>query len=100
MLYLMLDKTTNDYFAKVGFSNGLRSRRAQYKSYNPTAIMRSSCAGREAQERHCHSILFSQGQRIQGTEWAKIPKNLFNELYTKGMGYFYSTGRPIHFLED
>ena len=47
MLYLMMDKTDKEYLVKVGFSHGgTGQRRKQYYSYNPRAIMRSSCAGR------------------------------------------------------
>lgn len=101
MLYLMLDQTPTQKLAKVGFSNKtVVNRRKNYKTHNPLAIMRSSCAGGKSTEKKCHELLFSLGDRIVGTEWAVVPNELFNELYEKGMGYFLPKQKPIHFLEQ
>ena len=95
MLYLMMNK--------VGLSDRpakLRQRRSSYRSHNPRAIMRSSCAGNTAEERSCHySLSAAGGSRILGTEWFAVSQELFNELYNKGMGYFKPNHQPIHFLE-
>ena len=101
MLYLMMDKGEKDYLVKVGFSNGeVRTRRRAYRSHNPKAIMRSSCAGSTSMEQQCHSDLRRWGgTRISGTEWFTVPKTLFDELYEKGMGAFRPKHNPIHFLE-
>ena len=97
----MLDQTPTQKLAKVGFSNRkVDNRRKSYKSHNPLAIMRSSCAGSKGTEKKCHKLLFFLGDRIVGTEWAVIPNELFNELYEKGMGYFLPKQKPIHFLEQ
>ena len=100
MLYLMLDMHNGTKLAKVGVTRrALRQRRSQYKTHNPLAIMRSSCAGTEGQEGRCQTVLFSKGTRIRGTEWAIVSDELFSELYEKGMGYFYPNHSPIHFHE-
>lgn len=101
MLYLMMDKTDKEYLVKVGFSNGETSRRRrQYRTYNPRAIMRSSCAGSTSMEARCHQDLAKLGGiRIGGTEWFTVSKELFDELYIKGMSAFRPNHNPIHFLE-
>ena len=51
MLYLMMDKKSDYRLVKVGYSDGvknIKTRRKSYYSYNPFAIMRSSCAGSTA----------------------------------------------------
>lgn len=104
MLYLMMNKVDNEYLVKIGFSDGqtnLKTRRRSYYSYNPRAIMRSSCAGSRFMEGECRTDLISAGgTRIKGTEWFSISKELFDELYIKGMGYFRPKHSPIHFLEE
>lgn len=103
MLYLMMSKTDNEYLVKVGFSNGtanLRTRRGAYRSHNPRAIMRSTCAGSMSMEGTCHSDLKrAGGVRIKGTEWFSISKELFDRLYNEGMKYFRPKHSPIHFPE-
>jgi hypothetical protein len=104
MLYLMMDKTDKEYLVKVGFSdrqNNLNNRRKAYYSYNPRAIMRSSCAGNTAMEQECRIDLIKWGgTRIKGTEWFIISEELFWELYKKGMKAFRPKHEPIHFLEE
>lgn len=101
MLYLMMDR--GNQLVKVGFSDGvanLSRRRKAYFSYNPSTIMRSSCAGSTALEKECHKKLVADGaERITGTEWFLVSPALFNALYTQGMGHF-SIRTPIHFLEE
>ena len=101
MLYLMMDKTDKEYLVKVGYSNGeVSRRRRQYRSHNPRAIMRSSCAGSTSMEAQCHRELSKMGgSRIGGTEWFVVSKEVFDKLYTEGMGHFRPNHRPIHFLE-
>ena len=101
MLYLMMDKTDKEYLVKVGYSKGETSRRRrQYRSYNPRAIMRSSCAGTISMETQCHQVLSRiGGARIGGTEWFVVSKEIFDKLYIEGMGYFRPNHSPIHFLE-
>ena len=99
MLYLMLDESRGTKFAKVGLTRkALNVRRSQYRSHNPTAIMRSACAGTEAQESHCHSKLRSGGKGM-GNEWVAVPDDVFNELVEKGMSYFYPNKSPVRMLE-
>lgn len=63
MLYLMMDKTDKEFLVKVGFSDGETTRRRrQYRSYNPRAIMRSSCAGSTSMEKRCHQDLAKWGR--------------------------------------
>lgn len=102
MLYLMMDKTDKEHLVKVGFSDGgTAKRRKQYYSYNPRAIMRSSCAGSRSMENSCHDTLAKAGAiRIKGTEWFVVSAELFNTLYTKGMAFFRPKHQPIHFLEE
>ena len=104
MLYLMMNKTAKAGLVKVGFSDGtanLKSRRKAYYSYNPAAIMRSTCAGGRDMENACRVLLVEAGgERIKGTEWFVIPMSLFDELYEKGMGYFRTKHKPIHFPEE
>jgi hypothetical protein len=102
MLYLMMSETNKKFLVKVGFSNGtvnLHKRRKSYYSHNPGAIMRSTCAGTLSMETKCHVQLGRIGNRIVGTEWYEIPKEIFDELYEKGMAYFRPNHHPIHFLE-
>lgn len=104
MLYMMMNKCNGKHLVKIGFSdrqNHLRTRRKAYYSYNPTAIMRSSCAGNTEMEKACRVLLTEWGgTRIQGTEWFVIPEQLFNELYVKGMAAFRPNHQPIYFLEE
>ena len=104
MLYLMMDKTDKEYLVKVGFSDRqvkLANRRKAYYSYNPRAIMRSSCAGNTYMEQECRVDLTEWGgTRIKGTEWFIVPKELFDALYKKGMSAFRPKHEPIHFLEE
>lgn len=104
MLYLMMNKTDKTYLVKVGYSDGTRNlsnRRKQYFSYNPTAIMKSSCAGPSCSENTCHAMLAEMGgQRIKGTEWFYVSEALFNDLYKQGMGLFKPNQKPIHFIEE
>lgn len=104
MLYLMMNKTEGACLVKVGFSDGtanLKTRRKAYRSYNPLAIMRSSCAGTIEMEKDCRSTLIKfGGNRIGGTEWFIVPRPLFDELYQSGMAFFRPKHKPIHFLEN
>ena len=68
MLYLMMDKRENSNLVKVGVTRQITSRRSQYKSHNPFAIMRSSCAETEAKESQCHTDLYMISKNILGTE--------------------------------
>lgn len=102
MLYLMMQKTDGECLVKVGYSKGGTSqRRNAYRSYNPRAIMRSSCAGSTSMERSCHCQLLNEGaERILGTEWFVTSPELFAILYNEGMQHFRPEHSPIHFLED
>ena len=102
MLYLMMQKADGEYLVKVGFSHGGTSqRRSSYRSHNPRAIMRSSCAGSTSMERSCHYQLTNEGaQRIVGTEWFVVTPELFTVLYNEGMKHFRPKHNPIHFLEE
>lgn len=104
MLYLMMDKTDKEYLVKVGFSDRqakLTNRRKSYYSYNPRAIMRSSCAGNTTMEQECRVDLIKWGGvRIKGTEWFVISEDLFWSLYKEGMRAFRPKHNPIHFLEE
>lgn len=103
MLYLMMDKKSDCCLVKVGYSDGIRNiktRRKSYYSYNPFAIMRSSCAGSTAMEKECRQLLTEWGgERIIGTEWFVVSEQLFNELYNQGMKKF-GIKTQIHFLEE
>lgn len=104
MLYLMMNKCDNKCLIKVGFSDGpnnLKTRRKSYYGYNPTAIMRSTCAGGRNEEIWCRTVLAEWGGvRITGTEWFVISSDLFDKLYKNGMGLLKPKHQPIHFLEE
>lgn len=100
MLYLMMNKANDKYLVKIGMAKHPRERRAQYKGYNPTAIMRSTCAGTRKEEYRAHEKLASIGKRISGTEWFEVEKETFDELYEKGMGAIRPLQSPIHFLDE
>jgi hypothetical protein len=101
MLYLMMHKGDNEYLVKVGYTTDTHKRRSSYRSHNPRAIMRSACAGQVSHESSCHwQLIFKGGKCVNGTEWYSVPKELFDILYEKGMGYFRPNYKPIHFLED
>ena len=102
MLYLMMQKTDSLYLVKVGYSKGgTCQRRKTYYTYNPTAIMRSSCAGSTSMEHSCHCQLEEESIcRVKGTEWFIVSQELFNTLYQEGMKHFRAEHNPIHFLEN
>ena len=95
----MMNKANDKYLVKVGLAKRPKERRAQYKGYNPTAIMRSTCAGTRNEENRAHEKLASVGKRISGTEWFEVEKETFDELYERGMGAIRPRQNPIHFLE-
>ena len=99
MLYLMMDQKKNYNLVKVGESRQLDNRRSNYKSHNPFAIMRSTCAGTESEERKCHTMLYTLGQRVTGTEWFIVSDEVFTMLYNYGMGYFFPEKKKIYFHE-
>lgn len=100
MIYLMMDKNREYNLVKVGVTRKLDVRRSNYKSHNPLAIMRSSCAGTEEKEIRCHTKLKEIGQRVKGTEWFIVNNSIFTELYNKGLGYFFPKHSPIYFNES
>lgn len=99
MLYLMMCESNGKNLVKVGESRDLISRRKSYKSHNPLAIMRSSCAGTEIAEDYCHKELAKLGTRIKGTEWFVVSDTVFSYLYTVGMKAFF-TDRNIYLDEE
>ena len=98
MLYLMMDKNRNYNLVKVGRSSDLNSRRSSYRSSNPFAIMRSTCAGTNNAELTAHGLLSQVGTRVPRTEWFIVSDDIFEELYEKGMFYFFPKNR-IYFQE-
>lgn len=101
MLYLMLDKRENHYYAKVGLAKKPRERRRAYATHNPCAIMRSTCAGTGNEEVICQNNLSRMSIcRIKSTEWYEIDKQTFEYLYTYGMGALRPKQQPIHFIEE
>ena len=101
MLYLMLDKRENHYYAKVGLAKKPRERRRADATHNPCAIMRSTCAGMGNEEVICQNKLSRMSIcRIKSTEWYEIDKQTFEYLYTYGMGALRPKQKPIHFIEE
>lgn len=94
-----MNNTADGKLVKVGVSRDLAKRRRVYKSHNPLAIMRSSCAGVEESEFEAHKILSTVGKRISGTEWFFVSESIFEALYLQGMGYFFSN-KKIYFDES
>lgn len=100
MLYLMLDKRNNQFFAKVGMAKRPSERRRAYSTHNPCAIMRSTCAGTGNEENLCRSALSKRSiRRIGSTEWFEVTEEVFTLLYENGMGFLRPKQKPIHFLE-
>ena len=98
MLYLMMDKNRSYNLVKVGRSSDLNSRRNSYRSSNPFAIMRSTCAGTSNAELTAHGLLSKVGTRVPRTEWFIVSDDIFEELYEKGMFYFFPKNK-IYFQE-
>lgn len=100
MLYLMLMQSNENYYAKVGYSKGgVANRRRAYKTHNPAAIMRSSCAG--AEESLCRKKLKDMGGiRVKGSEWFIVSRAAYQKLYDEGMAVFKPNQKPIHFNEQ
>jgi hypothetical protein len=100
MLYLMLDKRENHYYAKVGLAKRPKERRRAYATHNPCAIMRSTCAGTGNEEAICKTRLSKISMaRIGSTEWFEVDGKTFEQLYENGMGELRPKQQPIHFLE-
>ncbi len=99
MLYMMMQKGANNtFYVKVGVTrNSVKSRYSQYKTHNPCAFLRSSCAGVNAAENSCHKTLSKIGERISGTEWFIVSEEVYTTLYEQGMRYFYPKHSPIYF---
>lgn len=100
MLYLMLMQSDKNCYAKVGYSKGgVANRRRAYKTHNPAAIMRSSCAG--AEESLCRKKLEDMGGiRVKGSEWFVVSRAAYQKLYDEGMAVFKPKQKPIHFNEQ
>ena len=100
MLYLMLMQSNENCYAKVGYSKGgVANRRRAYKTHNPAAIMRSSCAG--TGENSCHKKLEDMGGiRVKGSEWFIVSHAVYQKLYDEGMAIFKPKQKPIHFIEQ
>ena len=100
MLYLMLDKGDGHYFAKCGITTSPKKRLYNYKTHNPTAIMRSTCAGTGSVEHLAQNVLASMSiRRVNSSEWFEVSKEVFDMLYEKGMGILRPNQKPIHFIE-
>lgn len=101
MLYLMLDKSNNKYFAKVSLATAPKERLRSYKTHNPTAIMRSTCAGTRDAEASARLNLSKMSiVRIKGTEWFEVSAETFAELYEKGMKALRPNLKIVHFIES
>lgn len=86
MLYLMMDES--NCTVKVGYSSAPKERRKHYKTHNPSAIMRSVCAGDRTDEAKCKRHLAKIGNRIKGTEYFTITEENFLQLYAQGFNFF------------
>jgi len=101
MLYLMLDKGDGRYFVKCGFSSSPKRRLNDYTTHNPTAIMRSTCAGTRSTELLARKTLASMSIcRIKSSEWFEVTQEVFNLFYAKGMEVLRPAQHPIHFVEN
>ena len=101
----MLDDKGDRYLAKVGYSDrsNISNRRQAYYSYNPFAIMRSKCAGGRDEETTARQKLEKAAlARVKGTEWFIVTEKLYDELYEKGMRYFYpnTMSKKVYLFED
>lgn len=96
----MMDKRGDVNLVKVGKASNIPKRRANYRTHNPLAIMRSSCAGTSNAEQRCHEKLNQVGKRVPRTEWWIVSEEIFRKLYKEGMGYFFPNHQPIHFNEE
>lgn len=100
MLYLMMENSNGKYYVKVGEASRPKERRKAYKTHNPTAIMRSTCAGKKAEEKAARLILDKLGTRVQGSEWYEVNEKIYNEFYNKGLAIVRPKQNPIHFIEE
>jgi hypothetical protein len=101
MLYLMMNKVNDKYLVKVGETSNIETRRRAYKSSNPYAIMRSTCAGTRDEEKAAHRLLATMGTKVKETnEWYEVSKEVFEEFYQEGMGKVRPRQRPINFKEE
>lgn len=100
MLYLMMEKSNNKFFVKVGESTNLDARRKTYKTHNPTAIMRSTCAGRKDAEKLARTVLDKLGKRLSRSEWYEVDETVFNRFYSEGLKVVRPKQSPIHFKEE
>jgi hypothetical protein len=101
MLYLMMNKVNDKYLVKVGKTSNIDNRRRAYKSANPYAIMRSTCAGTANEEKAAHRLLATIGTKVKETnEWYEVSKEVFEEFYQEGMGKVRPRQRPINFKEE
>lgn len=100
MLYLMLMQSNKNCYAKVGYSkSGVANRRRAYKTHNPAAIMRSSCAG--AEEISCRAKLEDMGGvRVKGSEWFIVSHAVYQKLYDEGMAVFKPKQKPFILLNN
>lgn len=100
MLYLMMEKSNNKFFVKVGESRSPKTRRKTYKTHNPTAIMRSTCAGTASAEKASRVVLDKLGKRLEGSEWYEVNETVFNKFYLEGLKVVRPNQSPIKFLEE
>lgn len=100
MLYLMMEKSNDKFFVKVGESRSPKTRRKTYKTHNPTAIMRSTCAGTASAEKASRVVLDKLGKRLEGSEWYEVNEAVFNKFYLEGLKVVRPNQSPIKFIEE
>lgn len=72
---------------KVGVSRNVNQRLNAYKTDNPSALLISTTAGVNPQERNCHSFLSQNGKCYQG-EWYEVNFDFFSKCITEGFAFF------------
>lgn len=75
------------YLIKVGVSRNVNQRLNAYKTDNPSALLISTTAGVNSQERKCHSFLADNGKCYQG-EWYEVNFDFFSKCITEGFAFF------------
>ena len=104
MLYLMMCQGKEKNMIKVGYTSerSCQTRRKDYTTHNPLAIMRSHCAGNKEAEKEARATLVKMGAtREKGSEWFEVSDELFNSLYNDGLRFvFPKIKSPVHFDES
>lgn len=90
MVYMVLDTKQDKFLVKVGLSRDVRKRIGGYRTHNPFATFLCACAGTEAAEQYCHTVMRCRPDCIgvPGSEWFIVSEEFYNECKEKGLKVF------------